>query len=57
MEQQSYDYVIVGAGSSGCVLANRLTEESGTSVLVLEYGGNDLTETVALRDYFIQLLK
>ncbi len=41
MEQQSYDYVIVGAGSSGCVLANRLTEDSGTSVLVLEYGGND----------------
>lgn len=36
-----FDYVIVGAGSAGCVLANRLTEDENRSVLVLEYGGSD----------------
>ena len=39
--ENSFDYIIVGAGSAGCVLANRLTEDSDTSVLVLEYGGKD----------------
>jgi choline dehydrogenase len=45
---ESFDYVIVGAGSAGCVLANRLTEDGASSALLLEYGGSD-------RSVFVQM--
>jgi choline dehydrogenase len=48
MDGEAFDYIIVGAGSAGCVLADRLTEDGRSSVLVLEYGGSD-------RSLFIQM--
>jgi choline dehydrogenase len=50
------DYVIVGAGSAGCVLANRLSEDTSTRVVVIEAGGRDWNPLIHVPVGFMKLL-
>ena len=50
------DYVIIGAGSAGCVLANRLTEDPAARVLVIEAGGRDWNPYIHIPAGFMKLL-
>ena len=54
---ESYDYIIIGAGSAGCVLANRLSKDPNNSVLLLEAGGPDTNMNIHIPGAYLKIHK
>jgi choline dehydrogenase-like flavoprotein len=52
----SFDYVVVGAGPGGCVLANRLSADSDVDVLLVEAGGRDTNPLIGVPRGFADLI-
>jgi choline dehydrogenase len=57
MDMDRFDYIIAGAGSAGCVLANRLTADGKSRVLLLEAGGKDTSPMIHIPVGYAQTLK
>jgi choline dehydrogenase-like flavoprotein len=57
MDMSTYDYVIVGAGSAGCVLAARLSQDPEVRVALIEAGGPDTAQEIHVPAAFPQRFK
>ena len=56
MPEEAFDYIVVGAGSAGCCLANRLSADPSNRVLLLEAGGKDSNPLIKMPIGFTQLM-
>jgi len=54
---QSYDYIVIGAGSAGCILANRLSKNPKNTVLLLEAGGPDTNMNIHIPGAYLKVHK
>jgi choline dehydrogenase len=56
MDKNTFNYIVVGAGAAGCVVANRLSENPDIGVLLLEAGGPDRNPLIHMPAGFVKLI-